>query len=67
MACFAITPRQKVKRSNDRQAILYAGIQLAGYPLKRPMMRVMPAPTATVDALDDYRRQWRRQLPRISL
>jgi sugar (pentulose or hexulose) kinase len=66
-ALASLRPRQKVKRSNDRQAILYAGIQLAGYPLKRPMMRVMPAPTATVDALDDYRRQWRRQLPRISL
>jgi L-fuculokinase len=66
-ALASLRPQQQVKRSDDRQAILYAGIQLAGYPLKRPMMKVPPAPAATADALSDYRRLWRRQLPRISL
>jgi L-fuculokinase len=66
-ALASLRPQQDVKRSDDRQAILYAGIQLAGYPLKRPMVKVPPAPAATVDALGDYRRLWRRQLPRISL
>ena len=56
-----------VKRSDDRQAILYAGIHLAGYSLNRPMVNVTPAPAATVETMGDYRRLWRRQLPRISL
>jgi len=58
---------QQVKRSDDESAIIYAGIQLAGYPLKRPILKVPPASAAATDALHDYRRQWRRQLPRISL
>jgi L-fuculokinase len=66
-ALASLRPKQEVKRSDDRQAILYAGIQLAGYSLKRPMVKVTPAPAATVDAMGDYRRLWRRHLPRISL
>jgi L-fuculokinase len=66
-ALASLRPQQEVRRSDGRQAVLYAGIQLAGYPLKRPMVKVSPAPTATVDALSDYRRLWRRHLPRISL
>jgi len=65
-ALASLRPQHQVKRSDDRQSILYAGIQLAGYPLKRPMVKVVPAPAA-IDALADYRRLWRRQLPRISL
>jgi len=66
-ALASLRPQQEVKHSDDRQAILYAGIQLAGYPVQRPMVKVTPAPAATVDAMGDYRRLWRRQLPRISL
>jgi sugar (pentulose or hexulose) kinase len=66
-ALAALRPQQEVKRSDDRQAILYAGIHLAGYSLNRPMVNVTPAAAVTVDAIGDYRRLWRRQLPRISL
>lgn len=66
-ALASLRPQQEVKRSDDRQAILYAGLHIAGYPVKRPMLRVTPAPAETIDALREYRRNWRRQLPRISL
>jgi L-fuculokinase len=53
---------QRVRRSTRRQAMVNAGLELAGFSVDRSMMAV-PALNATlVDALHDYRLVWRRLL-----
>jgi L-fuculokinase len=54
---------QRVKRADRRQALVYAGLHLAGFPVDRTMVTVPPSPVAMVDALHDYRLYWRRLLP----
>jgi L-fuculokinase len=61
LACLRLD--QCVKRSDRRQAMVYAGLHLAGFAVDRSMVTVSASRVAMVDALHDYRLYWRRLLP----
>lgn len=54
---------QRVRRSDRRQAMVYAGMHLSGFAVDRPMLHVPASPVSIADALHEYRLHWRRQLP----
>jgi hypothetical protein len=54
---------QRVRRSSRRQAMVNAGMTLAGFSMDWPTVTVFPSRGAMVDALNDYRSHWRRLLP----
>lgn len=54
---------QGVRRSSRRQAMVCAGMTLAGFAMDWPMESVFPSRGAMADALNDYRSHWRRLLP----
>jgi len=54
---------QRVRCSDRRQAMVYAGLHLAGFVVDRSLVTVSALTVAMVDALHDYRLYWRRLLP----
>jgi len=62
-ALASLRPEQRVRRCLRRQAMAYAGLQLAGFAVDRSMVTVTASRVAMTDALHDYRLYWRRLLP----
>jgi len=54
---------QRVRHSDRRQAMVYAGLHLAGFVVDHSMVTVPASRVAMADALHDYRLYWRRLLP----